>query len=376
MRTRLCVVIGLAILLLGPMQGWTQFPGGGGGGRGGGRGGGFNMDPGARFDQMTNGKGVWVRSEITDQRQQFFFDRMADSLKITNGQITRDQYVTYMQQMMANWGGGRRGGGQTPTTPATPGAPTSPGDTRQRDRGGNSDRANTWAETMFRQLDQNQDGYLNSDEMPEALRTELDKWDTDKNGLIDLNEFKAYFQARIQQFVADRNAAGGGWWGGGWGGGDSGQPEPPEEERKVPIVYRMDNLPKELPAWFTQYDSNRDAQISLAEWRANGRSIDEFRKIDRNDDGFLTVDEVLRYEKLSGSGNGTAVAGMPSPGQGGGFGQGGFGGRGGFGGGRGGGQGGGGRQWFNGGQGGGRQGNGQSGDGRQSRRQRNGGSNG
>ena len=62
MRTRLYLVIGVAILLLGPMQGWTQFPGGGGGGggRGGGRGG-FNMDPGARFDQMTNGKGVWVR---------------------------------------------------------------------------------------------------------------------------------------------------------------------------------------------------------------------------------------------------------------------------------------------------------------------------
>ncbi|TMQ34661.1 MAG: EF-hand domain-containing protein [Planctomycetota bacterium] len=206
--------------------------------------------------------------------------------------------------------------------------------------------------------------------MPEALRTELDKWDTDKNGLIDLNEFKAYFQARIQQFVADRNAAGGGW-GGGWGGGDPGQSEPAEEERKVPIAYRVGNLPKELPAWFTQYDSNRDAQISLAEWRANGRSIEEFRKIDRNDDGFLTVDEVLRFEKLARGGNGTAVAGTPSPGQGGGFGQGGFGG-GGQGGDRGGGQGGG-RQRFNGGQGGGRQGNGQSGDGRQSRRQRNGG---
>jgi len=371
MRTRLYVVIGFAILLLGPMQGWTQFPGGGGGGRGGGRGGGFNMDPGARFDQMTNGKGVWVRSEITDQRQQFFFDRIAQSVGATNGQITRDQYVTAMQQMMANWGGGgRRGGGQTPTTPGTRGAPTSAGDTRQRGRGANPDRANSMAEAMFRQFDQNQDGYLNSDEMPEALRTELDKWDTDKNGLIDLNEFKAYFQARIQQFVADRNAAGGGWWGGGWGGGEPGQSEPAEEERKVPIAYRVGNLPKELPAWFTQYDSNRDAQISLAEWRANGRSIEEFRKIDRNDDGFLTVDEVLRFEKLARGGNGTAVAGTPSPGQGGGFGQGGFGG--GQGGGRGGGQGGG-RQWFNGGQGGGRQGNGQSGDGRQSRRQRNGG---
>src|SRR5207253_11228464 len=118
MRTRLYLVIGVAILLLGPMQGWTQFPGGGGGGggRGGGRGGGFNTDPGARFDQMTNGKGVWVRSEITDQRQQFFFNRIAQSAGATNGQITRDQYVTGMQQMMPKWsGGGTRGGGGAPT---------------------------------------------------------------------------------------------------------------------------------------------------------------------------------------------------------------------------------------------------------------------
>src|SRR5207247_4388924 len=69
MRTRLYLVIGVAILLLGPMQGRTQFPGGGGGGggRGGGRGG-FNMDPGARFEQLTNGQSVWVRSGISQQR--------------------------------------------------------------------------------------------------------------------------------------------------------------------------------------------------------------------------------------------------------------------------------------------------------------------
>jgi Ca2+-binding EF-hand superfamily protein len=299
MRTRVYVVIGLAILLLGPMQGWTQFPQGGGGGRGGGRGGGFNMDPGARFDQMTNGKGVWVRSEITDQRQQFLFDRIAQNVGATNGQITRDQYVTAMQQMMANWGGGgRRGGGQTPTTPGTPGAPTSPGDTRRRDRGSNPDRANSMAEAMFRQFDQNQDGYLNSDEMPEALRTELDKWDTDKNGLIDLNEFKAWMQARIQQRILERSEDN-------KDAGDS----PALPERKQPVAYRIGKLPQGLPDWFTQLDTDQDAQIGLYEWKVSGRSLDEFNKIDRNGDGFLTVDEVLYYEASQGRG--------PQPGQGG-----------------------------------------------------------
>jgi type II secretory pathway component GspD/PulD (secretin) len=56
------------------------------------------------------------------------------------------------------------------------------------------------AEALFRRLDQNGDGVLNNDEMPGALRAEREKWDTDHNGLIDLNEFKAYFQARMAQF--------------------------------------------------------------------------------------------------------------------------------------------------------------------------------
>jgi hypothetical protein len=60
-------------------------------------------------------------------------------------------------------------------------------------------------------------------------------------------------------------------------------------------VYHYDNLPKEMPAWFKQLDTNHDAQIGLYEWKASGRSIAEFQRMDRNNDGFLTVDEVLSY---------------------------------------------------------------------------------
>ena len=50
-----------------------------------------------------------------------------------------------------------------------------------------------WAEMMFRRLDTNGDGLLNYDEMPEALKAERDKWDENKDGFIDLTEYKKYF---------------------------------------------------------------------------------------------------------------------------------------------------------------------------------------
>jgi Ca2+-binding EF-hand superfamily protein len=183
---------------------------------------------------------------------------------------------------------------------------------------------NQWAEGMFRRLDTNGDGLLNNDEMPEELRAERDKWDTNKDGFIDLNEFKAYFAARVQQRMQE-NAA----------GQDPNsvvvlEPASTEEEDKKPVVYRAGKLPKELPGWFQQLDTDGDGQIGVYEWKASGRPMSEFEAMDRNGDGFLTVEEVLYYQSKN-KGNAVAAAPGASPGSGGGFqGNGGFG-NGGFG---------------------------------------------
>src|SRR5205823_4552005 len=56
-------------------------------------------------------------------------------------------------------------------------------------------------------------------------------------------------------------------------------------------------LPTGLPKWFTELDLNKDGQISLYEWTKGGRDVEEFLAMDRNDDGYLTAEEALRYLK-------------------------------------------------------------------------------
>jgi hypothetical protein len=80
---------------------------------------------------------------------------------------------------------------------------------------------------------------------------------------------------------------------------------PVEEAR--PVVYRAGKLPKEIPSWFQQFDTDRDGQIGLYEWRQAGQSLDDFRRMDRNDDGFLTIAEVLRSAAPQVGNGGTAA---------------------------------------------------------------------
>jgi Ca2+-binding EF-hand superfamily protein len=337
MRPNLFLALGLTILFLATSLGQAQFPGGGGRGGGG--------DPDQMFSMLSGGKDVIVRSDL-NPRLQSRFDQWAQQLGITNGEITRQQFAGMMQQRLGGQGGG---GG--------------PGGGQGRGSGmNNPDAMANLADRWFASLDKNGDGVLNTDEMPEALRVERDKWDTDHNGLIDLNEFRAYFTARLQQRLADRQSASDPN-----GTDDNGAAASPSAEEARPTVYRYGNLPKELPAWFTELDTDKDGQVGLYEWKVSGRPIEEFTKMDRNGDGFLTVDEVLYTQREGARTNSSEVAGNgPSngdtgfaPGRGrNGLGQGGRGGRGNGGNGRG--------------NGGGGRGNGGGGNNRWSRGQGNG----
>jgi len=67
----------------------------------------------------------------------------------------------------------------------------------------------------------------------------------------------------------------------------------------------VSKLPKNIPAWFKEYDTNEDGMVALYEWRAKENDVREFRKYDLNGDGVITVTELIR--------SGQFITGSPAP---------------------------------------------------------------
>jgi Ca2+-binding EF-hand superfamily protein len=229
------------------------------------------------FSGISNGKDVITRADV-NPRSQHLFDKMSKRLGITNGQISRDQFRHYMMDKSQ----------------------------QLRERGDGPPGSSASAEKKFRQLDTKGDGVLNFDTMPADLRDELTMWDSKGNGLIDLDQFKAFMDAKTKQRLVDDQRSANAKFSPPTNGRST--PTPARDDKRKPVIYRYDNLPKDLPGWFKELDTNHDGQIALYEWKASGKSLDEFVRMDRNKDGFLTVDEVLFYEAQKKKNQATSAA--------------------------------------------------------------------
>ncbi|HET6573477.1 MAG TPA: EF-hand domain-containing protein [Fimbriiglobus sp.] len=315
------------------------------GDRGRGRGG-FSMDPNAMWDRMSQGQDS---VNLNDPRFSFM-KRMAERSGRPlppNGILTKQQFVADMQQRMAQRGssGGPPGrftppGGSTNTMTfqATPGPGGKPVITMSGGPTG-APGSDEMMQTFFRRSDHNGDGRIDRDEATSSLRDRFQQFDTNRDGTIDFNEYRPYMQERFAN-RGDRGPGGSfdprygsmsSQYPGGWGGsqaGRDGRSRNPEEER--PTVIRYGKLPKGLPSWFEELDTDQDGQVGLYEWRRAERATKEFVELDLNADGYLTADEWLRHQSLASARQaGESESGSVGFGGAGGFGA--AGGRGGFG---------------------------------------------
>jgi Ca2+-binding EF-hand superfamily protein len=275
------LIFGIAAIFIAPAITTGQPGGFKGGGK---KGFGMGMDAGQIFDRIANGRPSIPISEIKFGRTQVA--QYAQDKGITNGMLTRQQFIDFQTQMMS-------ARAQFPPPGGGMMRPSGPAVTIVQGPSG-MDVINQLADADFRRRDANGDGKLNQDEMPPPLRFGLAKYDRNGDGFIDMYEYREYFAARLAGNVGGKDDSG-------TRGIASIIIEEEELDRK-PVVFRAGGqMPAGLPPWFKELDTDGDGQVALYEWRKGGKNLDEFREWDLNDDGFITPEEAIKCLAKNGA---------------------------------------------------------------------------
>ena len=148
--------------------------------------------------------------------------------------------------------------------------------------GGDRDRGSE----RLRDQDKDGDGRVSRAEADRQLQPNFERIDRDGDGFITLDEYRGYYAAQNQNNGngGDRNRDMMNAWGG--PGGDMGmnqwgnrQDPRRETQEEKPVAIRYGHLPKDLPDWFDSYDTTKDGQIALHEWRkaASRRVVQNLR---------------------------------------------------------------------------------------------------
>lgn len=297
----------LGVLVLGVIASvaFTQAPGGGQKTRTG-------MDPDSIFDKYAKGKEVitvsevevdgWMAKMLPSEKVREWMSSYLQEKGVTNGQMTREQYRDYSTwsrpKMMEHF--------QNSNNMKTVPKPSDDSSNKDSSAPSNED-IDGRARDMFKRLDKNSDGVLTAEELQEAgkmgsrLYEEREKYDLNKDGKIDVNEYVEYYKSRMGQ-RGDKGKGKGESDKGDKGSRVNWTRDLEEDKPKgIPdvkrIVYRFGHLPKDLPKWYEELDKDKDGQVGLYEWKAAGREVSEFLAMDANGDGFVTVEEIFRYQK-------------------------------------------------------------------------------
>jgi len=289
-RAHLYLLGGFLLVLLSPVVLSQPDPNGGRGGKGKRP----KMDPNTMWEQISQGKDSINVNDVQFPPEMerfggFMRQRWSEFLQqkgITNGIMTKELYLEQSEQARQMRGAGGKGGGKG-GPPGKGGSPDGKGastaDPKEEDA-----KIEEEARQRFTSLDVNKDGVIDREEAVRSrmsLGREFDRYDADGDGKISVEEFIEFYRddqgrrGRGSRAVIIQGTA------------------PPAEEDRRPVVYRAGKLPKELPQWFGLLDRDLDGQVGLYEWKAAGRPIKEFLAMDANRDGFLTAEEVLRFQK-------------------------------------------------------------------------------
>jgi len=273
------LVLGAVLALVGSDSAFTQVPGAKGGKAKGRR-------PEMMFDRLSGGADAFDVStvavpeqslrqgETVDQRREAWLTFL-ETKGVTDGKMTRELFREFATAQAARPGGGAKAGKANPDAPP-------------RAKGGGADaffeRFSGGAESFDIETVAIPKQMLRPGETVEKKR---DTWRAflEKNGVRNGVMTRALFREFFTQRSGSRPAT------------MILPAAPPREEERRPVVYRAGKLPKGLPSWFEKLDLDGDGQVALYEWKKAGRPVKEFLAMDQNGDGFLTVEEVLRFEK-------------------------------------------------------------------------------
>jgi hypothetical protein len=299
-----------------PQGGFGGPPGGGMGGPGGRGGfGGTDAERAERsFAFFSQGADVIDMNKMDENQKRFIGGRL-QSMGLTpppNGIITKQQYIDSATRSMA----ARSAGGGAPGMGGPPGMGGQPGMGGPGGRGGPPNDADM--EDRFRRYDLNGDGRVSREEAAQSGSRFLslqnfDQLDTNRDGFIDLNEYKAYRVSMSNQSgrPGDPNMMTPGYGPGSYPPG--GYPQPGDynrdprdprgrdkEKEKEPelVAVRYGKLPQGLPDWWADVDTDKDGNIGLYEWRQDGRPLAEFRAMDLDGDGLISPAEYFAYVRV------------------------------------------------------------------------------
>ena len=147
----------------------------------------------------------------------------------------------------------------------------------RRGRRGQQGQSNSQLKSFFKRMDQNQDGVLSPDEVPERMQQRLKRIDLDQSGTVTLKELSAAFQSRSQ----GQNGMARGMRGRGFGdmknSGKKGSNDLTPEETVQFMLKRMD----------------KDGNGEITADEVPERMKNNFGKLDKNGNDVLDKNEIV-----------------------------------------------------------------------------------